>query len=132
MRARGPIAAIASQVALFALVYVALWRWNASTERQLPQYWQEWRHIQTAVRDFRRHPEWFPPKGSLLLLDDPFGEWEWATSFIAAVVGDRRDLQIHKYAKLDPKPSKEQVARYTHVITYDGTKYVEADSSKLP
>jgi hypothetical protein len=132
MRSRGKVAAMASQAALFALVYVGLWRWNALTERNLTQYWQEWSHIQTAVRDFRSHPEWFPQKGSLLLLDDPFGEWEWATTFIASVVGNTRDLQIHKYRKLEPRPNREQVAAYTHVITYDGSKYVEADRSALP
>jgi hypothetical protein len=99
---------------------------------QSTQHWQEWSHIQTAVRDFRSHPEWFPQKGSLLLLDDPFGEWEWATTFIASVVGNSRDLQIHKYRKLEPRPNQEQVAAYTHVVTYDGSRYVEAVRAALP
>jgi hypothetical protein len=129
---RGQVVSMASQAALFTLLYVGLWRWNTRTERSLTQYWQEWSHIQTAVRDFRNHPEWFPRKGSLLLLDDPFGEWEWATTFIASVVGNTRDVQIHKYRKLEPRPTREQVATYTHVVTYDGSKYVVADGSTLP
>ena len=127
MRSRRRGAVLASQVALFCFIYAGLWRWNARTERDLPQYWQEWSHIQTAIRDFRSHPEWFPQKGSLLLVEDPFGEWEWATTFIASVVGNSRDLRIHRYRKLEPRPTPEQVSAYTHVITYDGSKYVEAD-----
>jgi hypothetical protein len=132
IQARGPMAAMASQATLFALVYAGLWQWNARTERNQAQHWQEWSHIRTAVRDFRSHPEWFPQKGSLLLLDDPFGEWEWATTFIASVVGNSRDLQIHKYRKLEPRPNQEQVAAYTHVVTYDGSRYVEAVRAALP
>ena len=131
MRSRRPVAAVASQAVLFGVVYVGLWRWNALTERSLTQHWQDWSHIQTAVRDFRSHPEWFPQKGSLLLVDDPFGEWEWASTFIAAVVGNSRDLQIHKYRKLEPRPTPEQVRAYTHVITHDGSKYVEADRASV-
>ena len=122
-----PLASVASQALLFLALVAGLWEWQVSTERSFPDHWADLRRIESAAAQFRSHPEWFRPGASLLILNDPFGEYEWATTFIAAVVGNDRTVTIQKRKMDQPIPGPEQMAQFRTVIAYANGGYYEAD-----
>jgi hypothetical protein len=128
----GPTPVFASQAILFLFLLVGMWRWQLSTERSFPDHWADLRKIESAAVQFRSHPEWFKPRASLLILNDPFGEYEWATTFIAAVVGNDRSVTIQKRKQDQPLPSPEQMAQFNAVIAYEDGRYFEVKQTSGP
>ena len=109
-----------------------MWRWQLSTERSFPDHWTDLQRIESAAAQFRSHREWFKPRASLLILNDPFGEYEWATTFIAAVVGNDRSVTIQKRKQDQPLPSPEQMAQFSTVIAYEDGRYFEVERTARP
>jgi hypothetical protein len=103
-----------------------------ATERTFPDYWTDLRRIESTAAQFRMHPEWFHPDSSLLITSDPFGEYEWASTFIATVVGNTSTVSIQKLRQDGGNPGSEQMARYTRVISYKDGRYFEVDRSSIP
>ena len=122
-----PAMVFASQAILFVSLVVGMWRWQLSTERSFPDHWTDLQRIESAAAQFRSHREWFKPRASLLILNDPFGEYEWATTFIAAVVGNDRSVTIQKRKQDQPLPSPEQMAQFSTVIAYEDGRYFEVE-----
>ncbi|HYP05466.1 MAG TPA: hypothetical protein VER03_04455 [Bryobacteraceae bacterium] len=131
VRSREPIGILASQAILFAGLLAVLWQWQDETERQFPDHWSELRHIESAASQFRAHPEWFRPNSSLLITNDPFGEWAWASTFIASVVGNDRSVSIRNLAKIEPRPTPAEIANYTTIIGYAGGRYYQMEPSAV-
>ena len=67
----------------------------------------------------------------MLIINDPFPEYEWATSFIALLSGKDKAMRVNTLVKLDPKPDKDGIASYRWVIGYRNGKYVELDRAAL-
>jgi hypothetical protein len=126
-RMQRPIAVASSQAILFAAMVAGMWQWQAKTERHFPDYWVDLQRIQSAAMQFRSHPEWFRAGSSILILNDPFGEYEWATTFIAGVVGNERSVSMQKRMQHQALPKPEQLARFGTVIAYKNQSYFEVD-----
>ena len=62
----------------------------------------------------------------MLIVNDPFPEYEWASTFIAILIANDRSVNIHSLVKLDPKPTKEQIAQYTTVLAFENGRFVQA------
>jgi hypothetical protein len=125
-RNRPATVALTSQAFLFVVVFTVVWRWQIHTQRRLPDYWTELADINSTAAQFRSHPEWFPPGGRLLILNDPFKDYEWASSFIALLIAKDRSLVVQTWVKLDPKPDRKQMAEYTTVLAFEGGRFVKA------
>jgi hypothetical protein len=120
-----PVAiAVASQALLFSLVFGIVWRWQLHTQRRFPEYWKELAAIELTASQFRTHPEWFRPGGKVLIVNDPFPDYEWASSFIAILIANDRSVTIHTLAKLDPKPAPDQIAEYTAVLAFENGRFI--------
>ena len=132
MRNASPQTALVSQAALFALLFVSLWRWNVRHMPNVGDHWEQLSLIDHTVSQFRSHPGWFKPGASILIVNDPFPEYEWATSFIALLVGGDKSRTVSTLVKLDPKPDKEAIAAYRWVIGFKDGNYVELDRSTIP
>jgi hypothetical protein len=132
MRRAGPVAALLSQAALFVLVFALLWGWNIRHMPKVGDHWEQLALINHTVTDFRSHPEWFRSGSSILIVNDPFPEYEWATSFIALLVGNDKSIRVNTLVKLDPKPTKEAIAAYRWLIGYRNGRYIELDRSVVP
>jgi hypothetical protein len=132
MRRRAAAPALASEALLFAAVYILLWRWNVLQERQFPDHWAQLALVNQAAAEFRSHPEWFQPRSRILIVNDPFPEYQWATSFIALLVAKDKTVTVNTLVKMEPKPTHEAIAAYNRVIGYRNGRYVEVDRSHLP
>jgi hypothetical protein len=126
VQTRPAAVAVASQALLFVVVFTVVWRWQIHTQRRLPDYWTELADINSTAAQFRSHPEWFRPGGRLLILNDPFKDYEWASSFIALLIAKDRSLVVQTLVKLDPKPDRKQMAEYTTVLAFEGGRFVKA------
>jgi hypothetical protein len=124
-----PVATFASRAILFVALFTGLWRWQASTERTFPDHWADLQRIESAAEQFRSHPEWFRRNSSLLIADDPFGEYEWATTFIATVVGNERTVSVHKRRRDQPVPGPDELRNFTNVIGFKDGRYFEMERS---
>lgn len=122
---------IVSQAALFALVFAISWRWQIQTQRRVPEHWQQMDLMRQTEAQFRRHPEWFRPGASLLIVNDPFTGYEWASSFLALLVSREKSLQVHTMVKLDPKPTRQQIDAYSKVIAWRNGSFMEVDRQAL-
>jgi hypothetical protein len=131
MRSKAAVPVAISQAALFLIVYAAMWQWQAKTERHLAVYWEELRGIQFALREFQRHPEWFRPGSRLLIVNDNFPDHEWASTFIASLVGADKSIHVQTLKKLDPKPARERIASYTTIVGLRDGAMVELDPSQV-
>lgn len=130
-RRRSQAAMLASQALLFVVILAGLWRWNVVQRRDLDEHWEQLTLINETVEEFRRHPEWFQPKSSILIVNDPFPDYQWATSFIALLVGNDRSIVVKTLVKVDPKPTADAIQGYTRVIGYRDGEYVEVDRSTI-
>ena len=117
--------ALASQALLFTMLFAVVWRWQIRNQRRFPDYWRELAAIESTAAQFRSHPEWFRPGGRLLIVNDPFKDYEWASSFIALLVAKDKSVVVHSLVKLDPKPAREQMAQYTTVLAFENGHFVE-------
>ncbi len=115
-RQRSEALALASQAVLFTVLFTVVWRWQIHHQRRFPDYWKELATIESTAAQFRSHREWFHPGGRVLIVNDPFPEYEWASTFIAILIAKDSSVNIHSLVKLDPKPTKEQMAQYTTVL----------------
>ena len=131
MREMSPAAALISKAAIFILLLISLWRWNVRHMPNPGDHWDQLALINRAVSEFGGHPEWFQAGSSMLIINDPFPEYEWATSFIALLSGKDKAMRVNTLVKLDPKPDKDAIASYRWVIGYRNGKYVELDRAAL-
>ena len=131
MRHRSPVAVIVSQAFVFTAVFVLMWRWNVSQGREFPEHWEQLSLINRTAAEFRSHPEWFQPGSRILIVNDPFPDYQWATSFIALLVGKDKTIVVNTLVKLDPKPAREAIAGYNRVIGYKDGRYIEVDRSTI-
>lgn len=111
-----------------ALIFLGLFSLVAPYETKYgtvhrEEYWEEWRFVQFTASEFASHPEWFGPGKSLLVLDDGFKKYPWASTFLAYLVGREKTMQVHKLANLNPRPSTEAIAAYANIITLQDGSY---------
>lgn len=121
-----------ARILIFVVLYGLAWRWQITRKRELPDYPKELAAIESTVADFRSHPEWFQANSTLLIVNDCFPGNEWASTFLADLVGNQHAMTVHTLVKLDPKPTRAQIESYTHVIGFRDGRYVELDRSALP
>jgi len=131
MRGRSSEAVLISQSAIFLLVLVSLWRWNVRHMPNPGDHWDQLALINEAISEFGGHPEWFQAGSSMLIINDPFPDYEWATSFIALLSGKDNTIRVNTLVKLDPKPDKDALASYRWIIGYRNGRYVELDLATL-
>jgi hypothetical protein len=124
-RQRSEVLALASQAVLFTVLFTVVWRWQIHHQRRFPDYWKELAAIESTAAQFRSHPEWFQRGGRVLIVNDPFPEYEWASTFIAILIAKDSSVNIHSMVKLDPKPTKEQMAQYTTVLAFENGRFVQ-------
>jgi hypothetical protein len=126
VRNRPVAVAMLSQAVLFAAVFALVWRWQIHNQRRFPDYWKDLAAIEATAAQFRSHPEWFRPGGNVLIVNDPFPEYEWASSFIAILIANDRSVNIHSLVKLNPKPTKQQMTEYTTILAFENGRFIEA------
>ena len=95
-RARSAALALASQGVLFMMLFTVVWLWQIHHQRRFPDYWNELAAIESTAAQFRSHPEWFHPGGRVLIVNDPFPEYEWASTFIAILIANDK-LSEHSF-----------------------------------
>lgn len=131
MRNRASLSVLASQAALFVFVFTLLWRWQLHNQRRIPEHWEQLALIESTASQFRSHPDWFRSGSRVLIYNDPFTEYEWASSFIAFLVTNDKSINVAAWAKLEPKPGREQIEWYTRVIGYLDGRYIEIDRDSI-
>jgi len=65
------------------------------------------------------HPHIDKP-ANVLVVEDPFGEFNWASLFIIHLVYREPGIVVHRLASMDPKPTHEEIARYNYRLAFDG------------
>jgi hypothetical protein len=101
-------------MALALFLFRTYSRHRSSIEPWLPEH----THIRGVIEQWRRlHPA-IPKGGRVLILQDPFGQYNWASAFIGQLIY-REHVPIDRLEQMDPKPDAKAIAEYTYVMTYE-------------
>lgn|GEM_PF-1155724 len=65
------------------------------------------------------HPQ-IDKTAMVLVVEDPFGEFNWASLFIIHLVYREPGIVVHRLASMDPKPTPEEIAHYDYRLAFDG------------
>ncbi|MCC7176474.1 MAG: glycosyltransferase family 39 protein [Bryobacterales bacterium] len=106
-------APLPARVALFALVAIAMVKihpdtsglygvWTRLEYEPIGSFMRQVRELHPNVRDTER----------ILVVKDPFGEFNWASLFITRLVYRAPALRVDRFDSMDPKPSAAEIAKY--------------------
>jgi hypothetical protein len=124
---------VAAQAVLFASVYLFLWRWQLTQQRDIGVIRREIAHIRDAIQQISGHPNWFTPNAHVLIATDSFdSESMWASSFIAFLVAHDKSVRVDTLRGMASKPAAGQLNRYTTIIGFENGQYVDlTDNARL-
>ena len=110
---------------LFAVLAVVLFRVHAKYHTTL----EPWLHEQNQIRSFLEqwrslHPS-IPKGGRVLVLKDPFGEFNWASTFIGHLIY-REIVAIDRLPSMKQRPEAKSMSEYTYVLTYEDAQLRDA------
>jgi hypothetical protein len=78
----------------------------------------------------RLHPR-MPRQGRMLIVTDPFGQFDWASLFIARLLYRDDMLAVDRVAKMDPKPHAAAIAKYDAIMTYQDGRLIDVKPSEV-
>ncbi len=112
---------VACQVALFVVVALLLLR--AHRVQQPERYLAAWQAEYGPIRSVRGqlhqlHPR-MPQSGRVLVVNDPFGRFDWASLFVGRLLYHDTTLTVDSLSKLNPKPEGPAIEAYDVILTYE-------------
>jgi len=79
----------------------------------------------------RLHPA-LPPGARILVVQDPFEEFNWASLFIASLVCREPYLGVDRLPSMEKKPDAAEIARYSIRLTYEDGKWRDLKPTEVP
>ena len=125
-------AATPGAVLLFALTAYGL----VHVHLRLGYFYQAWQKEYGQIRSVmdqlpRLHPTL--PKGArILVVQDPFGEFNWASRFIAGLVYRDPYLPVDRLPSMQKKPDAAEIAKYSIRLTYEDGKLRDLSAAEVP
>jgi hypothetical protein len=121
-----------AKVLLFAVVAYSLVRVHPDLGSQYNAWLKEYGMIRSVMNQMPRlHPTM--PKGArILIVKDPFGEFNYASQFIACLVYRYPFLQVDRLPSMEKKPNAAEVARYSVRLTYEDGKLRDLSPAEVP
>ena len=125
-------AATPGAVFLFALTAYGL----VHVHLRLGYFYQAWQKEYGPIRSVmdqlpRLHPTL--PKGArILVVQDPFGEFNWASQFIARLVYRDPYLPVDRLPSMQKKPDAAEIAKYSIRLTYEDGKLRDLSAAEVP
>ena len=107
---------------LFALVAIVLMKVHPDSS----SHYDAWRRQEyEPIGGFMRQVGELHPKmkktDRILIVKDPFGEFNWASLFITRLVYREPTLIVDRLESMNPKPTAEQIAKYdVRLVSEDG------------
>ncbi len=77
------------------------------------------------------HPE-VKSTERVLVVKDPFGEFNWASLFITRLVYRAPALAVDRLESMDPRPTAEQIAKYDYRLAYEEGKLRDVPAAEVP
>lgn len=132
VRTRSPLSVQISQAVLFCLIFAVNWKYQMRHQRRFPEYWRNLQNIDAAAAEFRPRDDWFRPGSLVLIVNDPFPENRWASSFIALLVRNDHSIVVHRLGMSEPAITQADLPRYARIIGYENGRYVELPDFRIP
>jgi hypothetical protein len=126
------VPALVWHAAIFLAVFLTIEpfeRKHADVYRK--DYWDEWARVRLTADYFAGHPEWFGPDKSMLIVNDPLQGSAWDSTFIAYLIGGHKSMPILKFPEINPRPTPEELAAYSTIISYRDGRYVTIKAEEV-
>lgn len=125
-------AATPAAVFLFALTAYGL----VHVHLRLGYFYEAWQKEYGQIRSVmdqlpRLHPS-LPKGAQILVVQDPFEEFNWASRFIAGLVYRDPYLPVDRLPSMQPKPDAAEIAKYTIRLTYEDGKLRDLSAAEVP
>jgi hypothetical protein len=96
--------------------------------------WQrdEYANIRAVMDQMRQlHPH-MKPGSRILIVSDPFKQFNWASLFIARLVYRDESLAVDRLVSMDRKPTAIQVTEYNVRLAFEDGKLRDVATSQVP
>jgi hypothetical protein len=124
---------LAGKILLFGLVASALQIAHPDSHSHYDSWRQEeYEPIQAVIEQMRRlHPA-LKSTDRVLIVEDAFGEYQWASLFIARLVYRSPSLVVDRLASMQPKPSPEEIAKYDVRLAFEDGRLRDVPAAEVP
>ncbi|RPI17599.1 MAG: hypothetical protein EHM65_02940 [Acidobacteriales bacterium] len=122
----------AGKVFLFALVAYSLLRVHPGCGIQFEAWQDEYGRIRTVMNQWPRlHPS-MKKEARILVVSDPFGEFNWASFFTACLVYRDPYLRVDRLPSMEKKPNAAEVASYDVRLGFENGKLRDLAPAEVP
>jgi hypothetical protein len=130
--AQGWYAVTPSAVFLFALTAHGLMHVHYRLDG-LYQAWQkEYGQIRSVMDQLPRLHPTLSKSARILVVQDPFGEFNWASQFIVCLVYRDPYVAMDRLPSMEKKPDAAEIAKYSIRLTYEDGKLRDLSAAEVP
>jgi Dolichyl-phosphate-mannose-protein mannosyltransferase len=117
----------AGQALLFIALTLFLIRVHPGTESNYNAWLKEYRQIRSIQEQYKQLYPSMPPESRVLILKDPFGQYNWASIFVIRLVYRDPSIHVDRLETMNPKPDAAAVATYNYILTFEDDRLIEID-----
>jgi hypothetical protein len=124
---------LAGEIALFVLLAAVLWKIYPDTSSQYDAWRrQEYEPIRAMMTQLRQLHPTLKKTDRVLIVQDSFGQFNWASLFVTRLVYRNQFLVVDRLASMEHKPTAEQVAKYDVRLAFENGKLRDVPAAEVP
>ncbi len=121
-----------ANVFLFAVVAYCLLRVQPDLGSQYNAWQKEYGVIRSVMNQLPKlHPK-MPKEGRILMVKDPFGEFNWASKFITCLVYRDPYLRVDRLPSMEKRPDAAEIATYDFRLAYEDGRLQDVSAAEVP
>ena len=117
----------AGQALLFIALTLFLIRVHPGNESNYDAWLKEYRQIRNTQEQYKQLYPSMPPDSRVLILKDPFGQYNWASLFVIYLVYSDLSIHVDRLETMQPKPDAAALATYNYIMTFEDDRLIGID-----